>query len=183
MIVANALLAAEMGSAGALQSAASPAGCSRKRRMRFFARQSPEFASFFLNSSQGKALFTRLGGALHNFRRYRPAGSRMPVFTGRSPSIRRCRKSGERSMHASMDRVSYLGVLVSARSPKKKDDGLGLLRDIQQERFAAPRMPASALGIWARRHGRRIGPSFALTKKKIAVLGGYACYESYIDCS
>jgi hypothetical protein len=165
VIVANALLAAEMGSAGALQSAASPAGCSTKRRMCFFVRQSPEFASFFLNSSQGKALFTHLGGALHNFRRYRPAGSRMPVFTGRSPSIRRCRKSAERSMHTSMDRVSF-GRSGFCPLTEKKDDGLGLLRDIQQERVAAPRMPASALWIWARRHGRRIGPSFALRKKE-----------------
>lgn len=102
MMIADVLLAAGMGSAGALRAAASQADCSRKRRSRFFARQSPglaqerapEFASFFLNFSQGKALFTPTSGAAHNFRRYLPVGLRMPDSAGgQSVVIHRRRKT------------------------------------------------------------------------------------------
>jgi hypothetical protein len=74
MIVADALLAAGMSGVDAFRSAAFQPDCSRTRRRRCFARQLLDFtaetASFFLNPSQGKALFTPASGVAHNFRRY-----------------------------------------------------------------------------------------------------------------
>jgi len=187
MIVADALLAAGMGSVDALRSAAPQADCSRMRRMRCFRRQAPDFAaetaSFFLNSSQGKALFTPASGAAHNFRRHLPAGLRMPVSAdGRSVVIHRRKKTDVRSKSTNTVRGSHCVVRSPCPNGKKGDDELGLLRDIQQERFAAPWVSTYALEIRAQCHGGCVGTCFALTKKKIAV-EGYAHHEPYIDCS
>jgi len=138
MIVADALLAAGMGSVDALRSAAPQADCSRMRRMRCFTRQAPDFAaktaSFFLNSSQGKALFTPASGAAHNFRRTLPAGLRMPTSADRrSVVVHRRKKTDERSKSTNTVRGSHCVVRGSRPIGKKGDDELGLLRDIQQD--------------------------------------------------
>lgn len=166
MMVADVSLAAEMGSVDALRSAAFRPDCSRKRRTRGLSEQMPGLASFFLNSSQGKALFTPASGAAHNFRRYPSADLRMPICTdGRGVMIHRRWKSGMRSKNTGAVRESHSGVRASSPVCKEEDE-LGLLRDIRQGRAAALWVSANALGIRVRRHGRRIGPSFALTKKE-----------------
>ena len=184
MIVAGVLPAAGMGSIDAWRAGASQADCSRKR-LRFCARQSLEFqsklASFFLNSSQGKALFTLASGAAHSFRQVLPAGLRMIFVDGQSIAAYRRGKADVRLKMRTRfaSRIEVFGS--RTRSAERGDDTL-CLRDTGQERVVALRVPANAFEIQARRHGRCIGPSFTLTKKKIAVRG-YAHHEPHIDCS
>lgn len=141
MIVADALLAAGMGSVDALRSAASQADCSRMRRMRCFRRQAPDFAaetaSFFLNSSQGKALFTPASGAAHNFRRHLPAGLRMPVSAdGRSVVIHRRKKTDVRSKSTNTVRGSHC--VVRSPCPNGKREMMSLACCVTSNRSALP---------------------------------------------